>query len=335
MRPGFRRVSGGRQSQPSALVWLSVGCFLVGLVSVSAVEPSAAGKSAEAKSAEGGSDYLRFERTARGEGKLETALTQFVAPDGARVELVAAVHVADGRYYRELQARFESYDRVLYEMVKPQGVGVEDLGGSGGAVSALQRGLKAVLGLEFQLEAVDYGPKNFVHADLDTRRFAELQQEKGESFLTFMLEVMRAELSRQTSGKSPASSQSLLSLLLALYSSGDATTSMKLVVAEQLADMEQLFSAVDADRDSVILAERNKVAVRRLQEALAAGHNKVAIFYGAAHMPDLERRLLEDVGCKPAGKTWITAWDIRAKATHVRRTPQGSAESPPPAPAAR
>jgi len=214
-------------------------------------------------------------------------------------------------------------------------VGVEDLGESKGAVSALQRGLKSVLGLEFQLEAMDYGPKNFVHADLDSRRFAELQHEKGESLLTFMLDVMRAELTRQASGKSAASSQSLLSLLFALYSSGDATTSLKLVVAEQLADMEELFSGVDADGDSVILAERNKVAVRRLQEALAAGHKKVAIFYGAAHMPDLERRLLDDVGCKAAAKTWITAWDIRSKSTPVRRTPQGSSESPLPPPAAR
>ena len=38
---------------------------------------------------------------------------------------------------------------------------------TGSAVSGFQRLLKNILGLEFQLDAVDYSAKNFVHADLD------------------------------------------------------------------------------------------------------------------------------------------------------------------------
>ena len=37
----------------------------------------------------------------------------------------------------------------------------------------------------------------------------------------------------------------------------------------------------------------------------------LAIFYGAAHMQDMESRLKE-LGFEKAGQTWVTAWDIPA-----------------------
>ena len=38
---------------------------------------------------------------------------------------------------------------------------------------------------------------------------------------------------------------------------------------------------------------------------------KIAIFYGAGHMPDIEKRLIADFGMKHDGERWLEAWNLR------------------------
>ena len=46
-----------------------------------------------------------------------------------------------------------------------------------------------------------------------------------------------------------------------------------------------------------------------LDQQVRAGKKKLGIFYGAAHFPDMEKRLGE-AGWKRSKQEWITAWDI-------------------------
>src|SRR5688572_28980855 len=63
-------------------------------------------------------DFIRFVEGEKGEGKLETAIVTYSGPGGVEVDLISAVHVADGRYYKKLEKRFTLYDALLYEMIK-------------------------------------------------------------------------------------------------------------------------------------------------------------------------------------------------------------------------
>jgi hypothetical protein len=65
------------------------------------------------------------------------------------------------------------------------------------------------------------------------------------------------------------------------------------------------------EEDSVIIGERNKAALEELKKAISRGEKKIAIFYGAGHMPDLGRRLREDFNMVPTDADWVTAWSIR------------------------
>jgi hypothetical protein len=56
-----------------------------------------------------------------------------------------------------------------------------------------------------------------------------------------------------------------------------------------------------------------------LQKELVGGKKKIAIFYGAAHMPDFERRLVEDFGMRRQGEEWLTAWDLRPRPINLFR----------------
>jgi hypothetical protein len=49
-----------------------------------------------------------------------------------------------------------------------------------------------------------------------------------------------------------------------------------------------------------------------MQKQIAAGKKRIAIFYGAAHFPDMEQRLLKQ-GWKLQKTDWLKAWDIDAE----------------------
>ena len=84
---------------------------------------------------------------------------------------------------------------------------------------------------------------------------------------------------------------------------------LKRVLAEQFADLDDAMDAMEGPNGSVIVGERNKVALRVLKEQIALGKKYLGIFYGAGHLRLMEKSL-EEMGFKKVGVTWRTAWDI-------------------------
>ena len=65
--------------------------------------------------------FVRFLEDRQGGGVLETAaVTYRRQSDGVTVTLIGAVHIADAEYFAGLNASFDHYDALLYEMVKPK-----------------------------------------------------------------------------------------------------------------------------------------------------------------------------------------------------------------------
>jgi len=61
---------------------------------------------------------------------------------------------------------------------------------------------------------------------------------------------------------------------------------------------------------TVLIAERNAVAVEELARAQAQGCRKTALLYGGLHGPDLDVRLQRDMGLRRKSTEWVTAWRI-------------------------
>ena len=252
--------------------------------------------------------FLRFVEDEDGGGRLEAAIVTYENDKGARVHLVSAVHVGERKYFTDLAKTFEGYDALLYEMVKPRDAAVPGPGvQSDSMVSTFQRLLKDLLELEFQLDAIDYRAKNFVHADLTAEEFVQLQEERGESILSLMLRAMMAEM--QKPQQAPEIS---LPELLVAFTSPDRARHFKMILGRQFEDMEQKVAGLEGPNGSVLVTERNKAAVRILKETVAKGKKNVGLFYGAAHMPDLSKRLAE-AGFKPVKTEWRVAWDMTAR----------------------
>jgi len=244
---------------------------------------------------------------------METAIIRFAPADGRRrtlaVDLVAAVHIAEKSYYGQLNDEFAGYDAVLYELVAPEESRVPTPGDSGGShpISLLQNGMKSLLELEFQLKGIDYTRKNMVHADMSPDQFAESMRHRGESATTMLVRMLGYTLSRQSESPQGASDGSLL---LALFDKNRALA-LKRVLAEQFAGSQGAMAALEGPAGSTLISGRNQVALQALRKEIVAGKQKMAIFFGAAHMPDFQARLRTEFGLTPVSTRWLVAWNLK------------------------
>jgi hypothetical protein len=283
----------------------------------SAAEPPAV--LAEAKSppalADGAAaeEDARFIRLSRDDNQrplaMETAVVRYAsaARAGITIDLVGAVHVGDQAYYDALNKLFEKYDVVLYELVAPEGTRVPKGGRKGPPthpLGALQDGMSTVLELRHQLECVDYTRENFVHADMSPEEFGKTMSKRGESFMQMFLRLMGQGIAQSASGGS-----SDAAILMALFSKDRATT-LKIAMAQQFEHLEGQLAVLDGPDGSTILTERNRKCFEVLEKQLQAGKKSIAIFYGAAHLPDMQRRLLAD-GFQRSSEDWLPAWQLQ------------------------
>lgn len=264
-----------------------------------AISPARAEDAASQKN-----EFLKFVDDGQGGGKLETAIATYRNDAGATVHLVAAVHIADQSYYDGLNKTFKGYDAVLYEMVKPKDAEPPQPGEerSTSMISVIQRFMKDTLDLKFQLDAIDYTAPNFVHADLDAETFQKMEEERGESIWTLMLQQMIKQM------MNPPEDQQEIGLgdLLQALTSPDRARQLKLLLGRQFSDIETQMSGFGG---TVLLTERNKACFKVLDQELADGKQNLGIFYGAGHMTEMEKMLLKR-GFHKTGSEWRVAWNM-------------------------
>lgn len=230
-------------------------------------------------------------------------------PNGMYVDLISAVHIADKSYYENLNELFKTYDVVLYELVAEEGTRVDDKKAGEGKsfLSAMQQGMKNVLGLTFQLEEVDYSPKNFVHADISPEDFKNSMDEKGESFLSMFLRMWLVGLQQQATNPNAVND---VDLLLALFSD-NREHDLKIIAAQQFIQMEPVMDAIEGENGSTIVTARNLKALKVLRQEIEKGNKTFAIFYGAAHMPEMAKVMMKEFKLKPDQVNWVDAWNLK------------------------
>ncbi|MCA9143079.1 MAG: hypothetical protein H6821_04835 [Planctomycetaceae bacterium] len=267
---------------------------------------------ADPPAAKADQDFLRLRRNEAKElVALETVIASYQGEHQGKpvvVDLIGAVHIGDKAYYDELNKAFETYDVVLYELVAPRDTTPVAGQRSAHPVSLLQVTMKSMLSLQFQLDSIDYSKKNFVHADMTPEEFTESMDQRGESMMQMFLRMFGQSIAMQSRDPSRSSDAALLSALFAKPE--ERPLRLKRVMAEQFEDMETATSVLDGPEGSTIVTERNKAALRVLKQQLEAGHARIAIFYGAAHLPDMEERLTADFQLKRTGTKWLAAWNL-------------------------
>lgn len=297
--------------------------FALTLAVVARVVPVVGAEPAEADAAvneETEDKYLRLVRNDDGDVlSMDTAIVTFqpVGEENAGVEvtLVGVVHIGEKQYYEQLNSEFDNFDVVLYELVAPEGTRIPKGGAprGGSPLSMMQGGMQRMLGLEYQLEQIDYQRENFVHADMSPEEFEQSMAERGDNFLALFFRMMGrsiAEQARQASQNGGRAKSGDADLLLALLNPEGSNKALKKMMAEQFEDLGGAMNVIDGPDGSTLISDRNEKALGVLAEQIDAGKKKIAIFYGAGHMPHMAERLAEDFQLNRGETRWLKAWVV-------------------------
>ncbi len=247
---------------------------------------------------------------------IQTRTVEYVPESGKgpSIILVGAAHLGTEEYYQTLQKKLDAATVVLFE-----GVGLgEALKAGPGKLDrdlGIQKQLAETLGLKFQLDAIDYRRPNFHNSDLKVETVEEEIKERtqnapetktDETFSTLMEAL-------QGTGKTAEMLQPLMALLGGSEQTRETTRLLFIQVLGRAGELLELARNASPEMSNlldVILTERNQIVLRDLKEQvgkLKTGES-VAVFYGAAHLPELATRIQEELGYKPGPEKWDNAF---------------------------
>jgi len=306
--------------------WLLAPLVALGCGPTADAEPAAdAAKAAagEKSDVDPGEKWVRLLTDKRGKPQaMQTAIVRYVEADEFTrgkpadkyeryIDLVGAVHIADQDYYDELNRRFKKYDAVLYELVAPEGTVVPKGRGTSNAhpLGALQNSMKSMLEVEHQLEQIDYTRSNMIHADLSPAEFFESMDKRDEGFAQMYFRMVGASLAQQSQAAADGESAEV-DLMAALFSK-DRPRLLKIAMAKQFEGMETLLVGITGPNGSTLITERNKRALDVLEKQIDDGERRLAIFYGAGHLAEMNDQLTKRFDMKPVSVEWIEAWNLR------------------------
>ncbi len=177
----------------------------------------------------------------------------------------------------------------------------------------IQSSLAKALGLAFQLDAMDYDQPSFRSSDLAMDQVQRALDAEGAD-----LEVIET-----LAGTSLLGDVATLMLRLIqvadVFLDGAIADTVKVVLIEMMGDPEMMEMSLDQmgpGLNKVIVGDRNQKVVDDVKVILEREPTvkSIAIFYGAAHMPDLARRLSEQLGYEASGEVaWHTAFEVDMK----------------------
>jgi hypothetical protein len=277
------------------LPWLAVSCAM------RPVEPPPAVKLPRVVASDGRHrDYVRSVQTGPDRFVLQTGSRLFRKPGGPDIDLVGAVHVASADYYAALQRRLDRADRVLFEGVTR--TRDEVFTGSKGGKGAYHR-IASSLGLVMQADGIDYSRANFRRCDLSLEEMlaildAEIQAGGAEGREAERAKAEFASLGKALGGRSLLTN-SVIGLVGISPPLRERVRMMLVGVAQQEGDhlSPRLDRLINEDRNRHVLAEIPR----------QRGLRRVAVFYGAGHLGDIERGL-RSMGYRPGGATeWAEA----------------------------
>jgi len=174
----------------------------------------------------------------------------------------------------------------------------------------LQSELAGALGLEFQLDGIDYDRPHFRCSDMSMDQLERAMRAEG---------LDMGPLNGSLAGSSASGRIALFLLRLVrvfnVFVDGVLADAGKVMLIELFSDpaiLEQSFRQFGEGFERVLIDQRNQIVIDDLRAIVDREQDveSVAIFYGAAHMPDMARRIADQLGYRPADEQWFTAFEV-------------------------
>ncbi len=249
--------------------------------------------------------------------QLQTSVTTYTK-ENTTVTLIGAIHIGDKSYFEALNKEFTNYPTLLFELIggekaakllngKPKPKPKKEAHNRPAeGLRSLYHSLAITMQLSQQVEHIDYTKENFIHADLTMAEYLKLTQGKEDEIFAFAIQnsVKTAEITGKPFGGMD------MSLVMRAILSGDGS-GLKIQYMHLMDQGDESTAALTGK--NLIITDRNEKCFQILAREQKKGATKIGIFYGAAHFPEMEKRLLAD-GFKKTEHRWLTAWDVKKPA---------------------
>ena len=273
--------------------------------------------------------YLRIARPRTNVTELQVAVRQLIPPGRSQpvIWLAGVSHVGESNYYARLQKLLDAQDLVLFEGVTDRAsraAGRKAFDRSEEDLGSLQTTMAESLGLAFQLDTIDYERPHFRNSDLTIEEIAKLIAKEGPSGKPSKTAEEFQKLLELMEGDSLIGALVTAGMKL-IGSSPKLQAMMKLVMIEILGrfkgDMSQ-FQGLPPEWQKlleILVRARNDAVIKDVQTELGkrSPAKTIAIFYGAAHMEDLEARLMREMHYRPAREEWLPAFSVDLQKSQV------------------
>ena len=263
--------------------------------------------------------------------QVEVAIRHLAAPNPSQPEiwLVGAVHLADAAHYRRLQHQLDKADVVLFEQVRD--ARADKVKSDADTVNENEgyRPYAESLGLQSQLDGIDYSRPNFEWCDMTMQAMLgilEAEVALGGQVGDDAQEAIDAF--ERLGGHINATSFRARLALFALERSDKVRAQARLMMVKELGNPSK---QNEKSRDlpprlqRLILEDRNAYLVEKIRQRIAlrettGDDSKVlAIYYGAAHLPGIERALVQELGYHAEPHTvWDPAIVVHPRAEGLR-----------------
>ncbi len=247
--------------------------------------------------------YTKMVTWSDGTLEMRTAAQRLVADGKPIVWLVGAIHIGSKPYYANLQRLLGYQDAVLYEGVRN---GPKPNPAVGATQTPTYKVLSDAIGLEFQQTQITYNHPNWTNVDLEWAELEKMNAANANGKPT-QFDTVKGVLD-------PNSQQSkMLASMLGMASPG-MKEAIKIMMV-RAAGTNAIGTMLDPATQAIILAARNKTVVDALGAAFAspAPPRSIAVLYGAAHLPDLQKVLVETYGYRLDERRWFAAADADPK----------------------
>lgn len=196
---------------------------------------------------------------------------------------------------------------ILFSEQKP--LTKDELKASG---EGIQAKLANALGLEFQLAAVDYNRAAWRNSDMTVDELQEKLEASGLSGGALFSLLDGSSLSSK-----------LVSFILSFIEGNPALAmTCKVMLVETISHSDEMLAAQAGKGGKemakmaafmrVLVVDRNEVVMKDLRAVIDEEPEvkTVALFFGAGHLPDMEKRLVEEFGYERSGEQWFTGMDL-------------------------
>lgn len=292
-----------------------------------------------------------------GERLLQTAVRKFEKEGAATIYLSGVAHIGTENYFTNLQAHLAEMSLVLYEGVGdvPNKGNKKKRIGSVQSTMAESLGLRFqldtidydrsnFLNSDMTIDQISHLMSGGSEDDMPKREIPKLriqstEEETAESVVADDPEPKKLRVPSASEDTNPefdrlmqvmdgstAMGAMVDAMVRFIGSSPKMRALTRLMFVELLGGLQGDLSQSPAmtpemkEMISVLIRSRNQLVLQDLRKALKDPDNKtISVFYGAGHMDDLEKRLVEEMGYEAGETEWFTSFSVNPKKEKINR----------------